>query len=56
MDSPFLFPRRVDSAIAGSGGGEEPSGETPPPDSDRLNKAEFGKISPASLYDLGLSG
>ena len=56
MDSPFLFPRRVDSAIEDLEEAKNLAGKSPPPDSDRLNDAEFGKISPASLYDLGLSG
>ena len=34
MDSPFLFPRRVDSAIAGLEEAKNLAGESPPPDSD----------------------
>jgi hypothetical protein len=39
----FCFPAVLNSAIAGLEEAEEPSGESPPPDSDRLNDAEFGK-------------
>jgi hypothetical protein len=39
----FLFPRRVDSAIAGLEEAKNLAGKVLPPDSDRLNDAEFGK-------------
>ena len=39
----FLFPRRVDSAIAGPEEAKNPAGKGPPPDSDPFSDAEFGK-------------
>jgi len=38
--------------IAGPGKGEEPSGGNPPPDSDRLARRSFKKISPARQVQL----
>ena len=49
MDSWFFlpFPRRIDSAIRRSGKGEEPSGESPPPDSkSALVTPSLAGISP----------
>jgi hypothetical protein len=37
-DISFLFPRRVDSAIAGLEEAKNLAGESPPPDSDRNEK------------------
>jgi hypothetical protein len=48
MDSSFLFPRRVDSAIAGLEEAKNLAGESPPPDSDPFNGVEFGE-KPACL-------
>jgi hypothetical protein len=36
MDIPFLFPRGVDSAIAGLEKAKNLAGESPPPDSDPI--------------------
>ena len=46
MDISFLFPRRIDSAIAGLGEAKNLAGESPPPDSDPFGDAEFGKTPP----------
>ena len=42
MVLPF-FPGCVDCVVCGSRGGEEPSGEDPPPDSNPFSDAQFGK-------------
>jgi hypothetical protein len=42
-DISFLFPRRVDFAIAGLEQAKNLAGKSPPPHSDPLNDAEFGK-------------
>ena len=41
--SSFLFPRCVDSAIAGPEEAKNLAGKSPPPDSDPFSDAEFGK-------------
>jgi hypothetical protein len=38
---PFLFPRRVASAIAGLEEAKNLAGKSPPPDSDPFSDAEF---------------
>jgi hypothetical protein len=43
MDSSFLFPRRVDSAIAGLEEAKNLAEESPPPDPDSLSDAELRK-------------
>ena len=48
---PFFF-RYVDSAIRGSGRSEEPSGGSPPPDSDPFSEADFEKISSARQEEM----
>jgi hypothetical protein len=40
----FLFPAVLILLVAGPEGGEEPSGESPPPDSDPFSDAEFAKV------------
>src|SRR5262249_3719436 len=44
VGSSFFCPAKLIVGIAGSGGGEEPSGDrSPPPDSDPFSDAQFGK-------------
>src|SRR5262249_49403570 len=44
VGSSFFCPAKLIVGIAGSGGGEEPSGvRSPPPDSDPFSDAQFGK-------------
>ena len=48
MDICFLFPRRVDSAVAGLEEAKNPAGKDPPLDSDPRSDREFGEILPPS--------
>jgi hypothetical protein len=46
IDISFLFPRRIDSAMAGLEEAKNLAGKCPPHDSDPRSDAEFWKISP----------